>query len=299
MHPVDKLEFVLAEGGAPRLRSVTGLDGGDGSTLSAAIEIASVRWGRWRDSGEDIRPSLPGGAAMDALDRLVARSGSALFSLSLRQAGNAAFPTFPSGAVCDVPVALEGWRIGEPFMLFQERFKAALRQGGISSEPAHALVGAFAEMSSNAAEHAAAVIPPVAAFETRDQTWTFSVTDVGCGVVESLRRNPTYMTVKDGRTALSLALRHGVSGTGKVGRGTGFTTLFKSLVDRRCTIRLRSAGVAASCTATSPTATSLAFLLLPPRVVSVNWWKIGKAHCPGVDQLIIDAMRPPIHSISC
>jgi flavin-dependent dehydrogenase len=42
--------------------------------------------------------------------------------------------------------------------------------------------------------------------------WSFPLPDglwnVGCGVVESLRRNPTYATVKDGRTALSLALQH-------------------------------------------------------------------------------------------
>jgi hypothetical protein len=246
---------------------MTGLAADEGGAISAAIEIASVRWARWRDTGEDIQSSLPGGTALEAFEKLLsAGSGSALFSLSQRQAGRAAFLALPDGEVCDVPVDVEGWRVGQPFMLFQERFKAALRQGGVSSEPAHALVGAFAEMANNAAEHSFAAIPPVASFETRAERWTFSVTDVGCGVVESLRRNPAYATVRDGKNALSLALQHGVSGTGKAGRGTGFTTLFKSLADRRCTIRFRSAGVAAACTATSPTAASLEILVLPPRM---------------------------------
>ena len=54
---------------------------------------------------------------------------------------------------------------GQPFILFQEGFKVALCRRGVPSEPAHALVGAFAEMASNAVEHALSEVPPVAAFE--------------------------------------------------------------------------------------------------------------------------------------
>lgn len=278
MHPIDTIEFVLAERGTAGLGRVTSLPAGAPS-LSIAIEFASVRWAHWRDTGEDIHASLRQGVGITALDSLLStRSGSALLALSAMQTGDTVFPSFSEGEVCDVPLADE-WAVGGPFMLFQERFKTALRQRGASSELAHALVGAFAEMASNAAEHAGAAIPPVATFETSAATWAFSVTDVGCGVVESLKRNPDYATVADGRTALSHALRHGVSGTGKPGRGTGFTTLFKALIDRHCTIRFRSADVAAACSATSPTATSLGFLVLPPRR---GFHVAVQGHCPPV-----------------
>lgn len=266
MHPVDTLEFVLADRGAAALRNVTGVSAPE-APLSTAIEIAAVRWTHWRETGEDIRASLANGAVTEEFDALLsARSRSALLSLSATQVGDAAFPRLENGEVCDIPLAADGWSVGGPFMLFQERFKTALRQRGAPSDLAHALVGAFAEMASNAAEHASAPIPPVASFDTRTERWCFSVTDVGCGIIESLKRNPEHATVADGRKALGLALQHGVSGTGKPGRGTGFTTLFKSLIDRRCTVRFRSAGVAAASTATSPTAASLAFLVLPPRL---------------------------------
>lgn len=265
MHPVDTLEFVLADRGVAGLRNVTGFPA-VGASLPTAIEVAAVRWAYWMKTGEDIQRFLASGAAGTTLETLWStRSGSALFSLKATQEGDAAFPAMTNGGVCDVPIGAEGWDSGAPFTLFEERFKSALRQRGTSSSVAHALVGAFAEMASNAAEHAAAPIPPIASFETSAEGWRFSVTDVGCGVIESLKRNPEYAAVSDGRTALPLAMQHGVSGTGKPGRGTGFTTLFKSLIDRSCTVRLRSAGVAAACTATSPTAATLAFLVLPPR----------------------------------
>jgi len=265
MHSIDTLEFVLAERGPAGLQAVSGLSAVE-APLSTAIEIAAVRWGRWRETGEDIAPALPLHSAIAEWGTLLsAQSGSALFSLLGVQVGPAAFPAVADGEVCDVPADRKEWEAGRPFILFQERFKTALRQHGVPSELAHALLGAFSEMASNAAEHAAAPIPAVASFQTSPDRWCFSVTDVGCGVVESLRRNPAYATVPDARTALPLALQHGVSGTGKPGRGTGFTTLFKALIDRRCTVRFRSAGVAAACTATSPTAATLAFLVLPPR----------------------------------
>lgn len=264
MHPIDRLEFVLAERGALGLCQMAGISEGEAS-LSMVIELAAVRWAHWRESGEDILRSLPEGGARAGLDDLLsAGNGSALLSLS--ETGDAAFPVSPNGEVSEIPVTSEDWKAGRPFMLFQERFKTSLTRQGVPTELAHAVVGAFTEMASNAAEHAAAPIPPVATFETNGTTWAFSVTDVGCGVVESLKRNPAYATVADAKTALSLALQDGVSGTGKRGRGTGFTTLFKALIDRHCTIRFRSAGVAAACSATSPTAASLAFLVLPPRM---------------------------------
>ncbi len=266
MHPVDTVEFVLAERGTAGLQAVSSLSALE-APLSTAIEIAAVRWGRWRETGEDIAPALPGHSAIAELGTLLSvQRGSALFSLLEAQAGPAAFPDIANGEVCDVPVDQKEWEPGRPFILFQERFKSALRQRGVPSDLAHALLGAFSEMASNAAEHAAAPIPAVASFQAMADRWCFSVTDVGCGVVESLRHNPAYATVADARTALPLALQHGVSGTGKPGRGTGFTTLFKALIDRRCTVRFRSAGVAAACTATSPTAATLAFLVLPPRM---------------------------------
>lgn len=264
MNQIDKVECLLAERGAAGLRGAM-FPSGEATSLSQAVELAAVRWARWRETGEDIATSLRG-VHVPSLEALVlSRSGSALLSLSVTQDNEAAFPRFPDGEVCEVPVNWDGWEVGRRFMLFQERFKTALTGRGLPTRFAHALVGALAEMASNAFEHAESPIPPIASFEAKPSGWACSVTDVGRGVVESLKENPAYAAVTQGREALSLALREGVSRTGEAGRGMGFTTLFKALVDRHCTIRFRSANIAGTVSATSPTAASLGFLALPRR----------------------------------
>lgn len=167
--------------------------------------------------------------------------------------------------VLRVPTTPEGFAPGAAFGLFAERFKDALRAGGLSSQSAHALTGALIEMAANAWEHAAAPVPALACYEVAANAWCFAVTDVGCGVAESLRRNPIHQFTNDAE-ALALALRDGVSGTAEPGRGSGFSQVFKALVDRQCRIRLRTGTCSASWDGKSPTSQSIRYRPLPFRV---------------------------------
>jgi anti-sigma regulatory factor (Ser/Thr protein kinase) len=150
-------------------------------------------------------------------------------------------------------------------MLFEERFKTALVRAGATSGLAHGLLGALNEMASNAVEHAEAPVAPVTTYEIRDGQWAFSVTDVGSGVLGSLRRNPKYASVASDVAAVRLAVQDGVSRTGNPSRGRGFAHVFKALVNRMCTIRFRSSGALASWEGTSPAAHQLTLSPSPER----------------------------------
>jgi hypothetical protein len=118
-------------------------------------------------------------------------------------------------------------------------------------------------MASNAVEHANSPAAPVASFEVTGCTWSFGVTDVGRGGLASLRENPKYDYLVGQAEALELMLKEGVSRTGEVGRGLGFSTVFKALVDRRATLRFRSGGAIASWEGVSPTDQTIHIQSLP------------------------------------
>jgi hypothetical protein len=140
---------------------------------------------------------------------------------------------------------------------FGQRFCTALRQAGAESRFAHALSGALNEMASNAVEHAIPPIRPLACFMVGGAQWAFAVTDVGRGVLASLRENRRFAHLRTETDALAEAVLDGVSRSGQPGRGLGFTCLFKALVDRRATLRFRSGGAAAAWEGESPTAQTI------------------------------------------
>ena len=133
-------------------------------------------------------------------------------------------------------------------------FRDLLRQKhGHSALGADLIAGAFLEMVDNAIEHSESSVPIWASCQVLPLGWSFSVTDVGCGVVKSLSRNPKYASVDHGAKALGLALEDGVSGVAKAGRGHGFSRLFKCLADRQCHLRCRSDAAAIDWRGVSPT----------------------------------------------
>ena len=250
MDPIDVLDNVLAVQGPGGVRKP--LHAAAASSLAGLAEFASVRRSWWTEHHEDLLRVLPdGGAAWEQLRPL----GEGLV-----------YPfTAGHGEVHDVPSVEAGWEPGDPFMTFQERFKTSLMKAGAPSAFAFMILGALNEMASNAAEHSDAPVTSVASYEVVDNRWCFSVTDVGCGLLRSLRRNPRYLATSDEASAVRLAVQDGVSSSGKLSRGYGFTQVFKALVDRMCFIRLRSTGAAASWSGTSPAAHQLTITVSPPR----------------------------------
>lgn len=251
MEPIDILENVLATQGPSGVRGP--LHALATGSLAGLADFAALRWFWWTQHGTDLLRVLPGTSG--PWERLGTPDHGLLESFAEAR-----------GEVYEVPGIDGGWQPGDPFMLFQERFKTALVQGGAPSRFAFMVLGALNEMASNAAEHANAPVASVASFEVGRGRWCFSVTDVGCGLLRSLRRNPTYAGLPNEASAVRFAVRDGVSSTGNPSRGNGFTQVFKSLADRRCSIRFRSAAAMATWSGSSPVADQLTITVSPPRV---------------------------------
>lgn len=249
MHCLDRLDYFLGRQQASNIRQQD-LDE-IRTSIASLIEFSATRWS-WRQThGEDLLKILPVAAQSlplpQTFDRLWLHS------------------SVDGGEVHEIPWALEEWASGTSFSFFQERFKDGLTTRKVPGRFAAALCGALAEMASNAREHSMSPLPPLASYQFTPDQWSFSVTDVGCGVLSSLRRNPSYAALNNEVAALREALKDGVSSTGVRDRGRGFSDLFKGLVNKMCTLRFRSSGAAASWEGQSPAAHNLRLTPLPIR----------------------------------
>ena len=278
MNPMDEFEALLEATGAARSEPLATLAARLSQTtwLPTLLEVAALRWSWWHAGNGDLLELLRPASTSKLEVLLRAAADLPLVALERATSGAAVNLHLLGGEIMQVPAAGEEWAPGRPLALFEERFRNALRQGGYPSRGADLLMAALREMESNAIEHAQAPIPPLACYQIHPKGWLFCVTDVGCGVLESLRRNPAYGAVTHALDALDLALRPGVSCTGEPGRGQGFAALFKALADRDCRLRVRTGGVGGRWSGTSPTAQTLDLMVLPERVglhvvVGASW----------------------------
>lgn len=179
------------------------------------------------------------------------------------QAGLCGHVELDHGEVIDVPADAAAFDIGGVVEMFNERFKDSLRRNGMGREPAMLCAAAFKEMIDNAREHADATLSPIAGYSVSAAGWQFVVSDLGRGVPDSMRSNPNYARLND-QDAFQFALQAGVSSKG-IGRGHGFATVFKSLIDRACALRFRTATVAAHWQGTNPVEHQLDMTAMPGR----------------------------------
>lgn len=238
LDPLDLFESALRRGTA-RGESLLGLD------FPAALEFSALRFVQWRDAGEDLLTLFPDLAGWPALKRLRALAGRTEL---LRPDNGLNLPFLPGDTrvgVQQLSASSKEWAPGGVFAHFQEQFRMALRGSGMEKDFASALAGALHEMASNAVEHSASPAPPVACFEVGRGSWSFAVVDIGRGVLASLKDNPAYGSILSETEALTLALRPGVSRFADSGRGMGFASVFKALVDHQAALRFRSGGAAA------------------------------------------------------
>jgi anti-sigma regulatory factor (Ser/Thr protein kinase) len=115
-----------------------------------------------------------------------------------------------------------------------------LGQAGFTPKMAKALSGALAEIIGNIWEHAQTTIPGLLAYQCADERLTASIADVGIGVLQSLRSNPTYANLRSSLHALRTAMVVGVSRITNQNRGHGFDELLRAVADNHGTVRLRS-----------------------------------------------------------
>jgi hypothetical protein len=134
--------------------------------------------------------------------------------------------------------------------------KAALA-AGFPTQIVRRLMGAMGEIRDNVIEHSEAPATGFVAFRSQPGSFEFAVADGGIGTLASLRTNVQYAGLRDEGEALQCALTDGQSRFGKeVGRGTGFSQLFKSLVSLNASLRFRSGDHALSIEGKSPTLVS-------------------------------------------
>jgi anti-sigma regulatory factor (Ser/Thr protein kinase) len=134
-----------------------------------------------------------------------------------------------------------------------EAHKAALT-AGLPTQAVGRLMGAMGEIVDNVLEHSEAAGTGFVVFGGRPGFFEFAVADDGIGVLASLRSNPEYAYLADEGDALHCALTDGESRFGKAAkRGTGFSTLFRSLVNMNASLRFRSGDHALSMSGRSPT----------------------------------------------
>jgi hypothetical protein len=238
LDPIDQFEVALQRGTA-KGESLLGLD------FVAALEFSVLRFLKWENRNEDVLDLIPELAEWPALRNLRALASHC----ELFQMENGHHVAFRPGEtrvlVQQFSSEARDWEPGGLFAHFQDQFRIALRNQGMDAAFASGLAGALHEMVSNSVEHANSPVRPVACFEVGQRAWTFGVVDVGRGVLASLRENPDYADLRSETDALTRALQPGVSRFREGGRGTGFTTVFKALVDRRTTLRFRSGGASA------------------------------------------------------
>jgi len=262
MHPLDRLDMLLAAKSRSEVPSALHLEAA--STVGGIVEFLALRWAWHARTGEDLLNRLPQ-RELPPLFRFVSGHSVVASVFGFRPHGGSSSPS-AAAEIRTIPPPGPAWQSGSEFALFLERFKDSLRPRGYSADSAFLLAGALKEMASNAVEHAMASVVPLAAYRVGAEDWEFSVTDVGRGVLASMRSNPEFAHIPTAVEALRTALKDGVSSTGQPGRGCGFSTLFKALVDRDCTLRLRSAGASAWWRGRSATEQTLTMQSLADRV---------------------------------
>jgi hypothetical protein len=133
-------------------------------------------------------------------------------------------------------------KTSDHFSLFLERFCRSMKCEGFPAKFADALAKVGDEMVDNVVQHSA-MTPPfsgIAGYHVQEGRASFSVADVGRGILATLRDSPKWTHLENARSALRAILSEGASSRVDQGAGEGFKQLFASLVDHNCLIRLRT-----------------------------------------------------------
>lgn len=140
------------------------------------------------------------------------------------------------------PIVNASWNDNDHH-LFESRFTASVRDAGFGRK-ATALAGAFFEMADNVTQHSGVSSTQPArgilGYQVEPDRMTFSVGDVGRGVLASLTGNPAWKHLEDSADALEAAVKSNASRRIGLGDGNGFGQVFKSLADMNGYLVFRS-----------------------------------------------------------
>ncbi|WP_031297579.1 hypothetical protein [Sphingobium lactosutens] len=112
---------------------------------------------------------------------------------------------------------------------------------GLNPHLIAALMGAMVELQDNIYEHSGAPETGMVAYAVTRRSFEFVVADRGVGVLRTLHQNPRYADIADAGVALQEMIKDGVSRfPSEMGRGQGFSQLFRALVGHNAELRFRS-----------------------------------------------------------
>lgn len=132
---------------------------------------------------------------------------------------------------------------GTSFQLVQERFVRSLKGIELDVNLAYAFAGAFAEMTDNVIQHSAvrpAAFEGLAGYHVGMDYFSFSVIDIGRGILNSLQSSTRWAHLKSHDEALFAATCENASSRPGHIHGDGFKELFRAMADRKCRLRFRT-----------------------------------------------------------
>lgn len=257
IHPIDQIEIHLERNSRLGFRHELRLN-----DFPSAIELNAVRHYWVKQHGKDILS--PEMRFPKDIEKLLKYVYTRTICESTKRTNSEIHLALSDVAeIHGIPVEADGWEAGSSFNLFQQRFQEKLRSININRKYSYGIVAALEEVASNAVEHSNSLAPAIACYQVASDKWTFSVTDLGRGILASIRDNPNFRTVTSHTEALGLALQDGVSSAPDPGRGYGFSQVFKTLVDRSSRLRFRTGGAVGHWAGTSPTAQTVKLQSLP------------------------------------
>lgn len=127
------------------------------------------------------------------------------------------------------------------WVAFCRKAQEAAETAGLPKTEAQQLVGALREMEENVHLHSARPDDGLVGYSATAEAFEFVVADSGIGVLRSLQSCPAYSDLRDGGTAIKIALSDGASRFGSSsGHGYGFHGLFVGLANLSGDLRFRS-----------------------------------------------------------
>jgi hypothetical protein len=134
-------------------------------------------------------------------------------------------------------------KTGLAFSYFQQRFSSSLKTAGYPPGFANALGKVIDEIADNIVQHSGENtegFTGIAAYYVQGPSASFAVTDLGAGLLATLRASRRWRELSTAGAALRGVAIHHASSRDEQGEGEGFKQLFKALVDHNSLIRLRT-----------------------------------------------------------
>ena len=110
--------------------------------------------------------------------------------------------------------------------------RTSIATSGFTPVTAKALTGAVSEIINNVWQHAQTTIPAFLVYHLEPERVNIGIADTGTGVLNSLRTNPRYESLKTSMAALKKAMTVGVTRYEEQGHGYGFDTVLRAVADQ-------------------------------------------------------------------